>query len=59
MLVMENPAGSYQILGGKAVKNAQIDQQTTEIWPKFKPSILPLNTVMCHETIMNIVLIKY
>ncbi len=24
----------YQILGGKTVKNVDIDPQTTEIWPK-------------------------
>ncbi len=24
----------YQILGGKTVKNVQIDHKTTEIWPK-------------------------
>ncbi len=26
---------SYQIIGGKNVKNVQIGPQTTEIWPKL------------------------
>ena len=29
----------YQILGGKTVKNAQIDPQTTEIWSNAKHNV--------------------
>ncbi len=48
----------HKILGGKAAQNVQIDPETTEIWPEFKTSTLPMNTGMCHETIRNGVLIN-